>query len=56
MRGFLVTLSALCCALYCYMWYRDIQVQAWQALIWCASVFFSDLEKWLDYRLSKVYD
>jgi len=56
MRGLLVTLSALCCLLYTYMWYKGIEIQAWHALIWCGSAFFSDLEKWIDYKLSKVYD
>jgi hypothetical protein len=54
MRGFLVTLSALCCLMYVYMWYKGIQVPAWSALIWCGNVFLSDLENWFQHKLDKL--
>lgn len=50
MKLLLVSISGICCAVYIYMWYAGLQVQPWVALVWCASVFFADLEKYLESR------
>ena len=44
-----LTLSGFCVILYSVLWYKGVEVQAWQALLWCAAVFLSDLEDYFGY-------
>lgn len=45
---FMVILSGFCVLSFAFLWYKDIQVAAWEPLIWCSIVFFTDLIDYLE--------
>lgn len=49
-------LSGFVAVVYCIQWYNNIQIPAWQALIWVLIVFVHDLDDYISSKLRKTLD
>jgi len=50
MKLFMVILTAVCLLSYLYSWYKGDSVPAWQAAIWVAFAFVTELEEYLEQK------